>query len=105
MSGALVAILALIVVLAAIGFGPSVLARYRERRGGREARRPSVPAYDPGRERRAATANGLATAICVAGEALAPTLLAGYPQMRAMLTRLDGTSMTFTAKGVATAAS
>ena len=47
----------------------------------------------------ATAADGLATAICVAGEALAPTLLAAYPQMRAILTRLDGTSMTFTAKG------
>jgi len=37
----------------------------------------------------------------VAGEALAPTLLAAYPQMRAILIRLDGTSMTFTAKGSA----
>ena len=48
---------------------------------------------------RATAADGLATAICVAGEALAPTLLAAYPQMRAMLTRLDGTSMACTAKG------
>jgi thiamine biosynthesis lipoprotein len=48
---------------------------------------------------RATAADGLATAICVAGEALAPTLLAAYPQMRAILTRLDGTSTTFTAKG------
>ena len=44
----------------------------------------------------ATAADGLATAICVAGEALAPTLLAAYPHMRATLTRLDGTSMTFT---------
>ena len=29
---------------------------------------------------RATTADGLATAICVAGKALAPTLLAAYPQ-------------------------
>jgi len=43
---------------------------------------------------RATAADGLATAICVAGEALAPTLLAAYPRTRAMLTRLDGTSMT-----------
>ena len=43
---------------------------------------------------RATAADGLATAIYVAGEALAPTLVAAYPQMRAMLTRLDGTSMT-----------
>ena len=46
---------------------------------------------------RATAANGLATAICVAGEARAPTLLAAYPRMRAILTRLDGTSMTLTA--------
>jgi FAD:protein FMN transferase len=52
---------------------------------------------------RAMAADGLATAIYVAGEALAPTLLTAYPQTRAMLTRLDGTSMTFTAKGLATA--
>ena len=41
---------------------------------------------------RATAADGLATAIYVAGEALAPTLLAAYPQTRAILTRLDGTS-------------
>ena len=52
---------------------------------------------------RATAADGLATAICVAGEALTPTLLAAYPRMRAILTRLDGTSTTFTAKGVAAA--
>ena len=45
---------------------------------------------------RATAADGLATAICVAGEALAPTLLAAYPQTRAILTRLDGTSITIT---------
>jgi thiamine biosynthesis lipoprotein len=50
---------------------------------------------------RATAADGLATAICVAGEARAPALLAGYPQMRAILTRLDGTSRTITAKGPA----
>jgi hypothetical protein len=49
---------------------------------------------------KAMAADGLATAICVAGEALAPTLLAAYPRMRAVLTRLDGTSMTFTGKGI-----
>lgn len=43
----------------------------------------------------ATAADGLATAICVAGEGLAPALLAAYPQTRATLTRLDGTSMTF----------
>jgi FAD:protein FMN transferase len=48
-------------------------------------------------------ADGLATAICVAGEALAPTLVAAYPETRAILTRLDGTSITFTAKGLAVA--
>jgi thiamine biosynthesis lipoprotein len=48
---------------------------------------------------RATAADGLATAICVAGEALAPTLLAAYPRMRAIVTRLDGTSVTFTSKG------
>jgi thiamine biosynthesis lipoprotein len=50
---------------------------------------------------RATAADGLATAICVAGEALAPTLVAAYPHTRAILTRLDGTSITFTAKGLA----
>ena len=48
----------------------------------------------------ATAADGLATAICVAGEALAPTLLAAYPHTRAILTRLDGTTRTITAKGV-----
>jgi FAD:protein FMN transferase len=51
----------------------------------------------------ATAADGLATAICVAGEALAPTLVAAYPETRAILTRLDGTSITFTAKGLAVA--
>jgi thiamine biosynthesis lipoprotein len=46
---------------------------------------------------RATAADGLATAICVGGEALAPTLLASYPQTRAILTRLDGTSITIAA--------
>jgi thiamine biosynthesis lipoprotein len=45
---------------------------------------------------RATAADGLATAIYVAGEALAPTLLAAYPETRAIVTRLDGTSVTFT---------
>jgi thiamine biosynthesis lipoprotein len=48
----------------------------------------------------AGAANGLSTSICVAGEALAPTLLAAYPKTWAILTRLDGTSVTYTAKGV-----
>jgi thiamine biosynthesis lipoprotein len=52
---------------------------------------------------RATTADGLATAICVAGEARAPALLAAYPGTWAILTRLDGASVTFTAKGPATA--
>ncbi len=42
----------------------------------------------------ATAANGLSTAICVTGEAQAPTLLAAYPGTRAILTRLDGTSVT-----------
>src|SRR5262245_7710851 len=46
----------------------------------------------------ATIANGLSTAICAGGEALAPTLLAAYPQMRVIITRLDGTSLTLTAK-------
>jgi len=50
---------------------------------------------------RATAADGLATAICVAGEARAPALLAAYPRTRAILTRLDGTSVTLTAKGIA----
>jgi thiamine biosynthesis lipoprotein len=45
---------------------------------------------------RATAADGLATAMCVGGETLATTLLAAYPHTRAMVTRLDGTSMTFT---------
>ena len=42
----------------------------------------------------ATIANGLATAICAGGEALAPALLAAYPGTRAILTRLDGSSIT-----------
>ncbi len=52
---------------------------------------------------RATAADGLATAICVAGESRAPALLAAYPDMRAILTRLDGTSVTLTAKRPVTA--
>jgi thiamine biosynthesis lipoprotein len=40
---------------------------------------------------RATAANGLSTAICVAGEARAPALLAAYPGTRAIVTRPDGT--------------
>jgi len=43
---------------------------------------------------RATAADGLATAICAAGETRAPALLAAYPRTRALLTRLDGTSVT-----------
>jgi thiamine biosynthesis lipoprotein len=43
---------------------------------------------------RATAANGLSTAICVAGEERAPALLAAYPGTRAILTRLDGTAVT-----------
>jgi thiamine biosynthesis lipoprotein len=45
----------------------------------------------------AAAADALATAICAAGEALAPRLLAAYPGMRAILTRSDGTTAELTA--------
>ena len=48
---------------------------------------------------RATAADGLATAICVAGETLAPALLAAFARTRALLTRADGTSMTVTARG------
>lgn len=47
---------------------------------------------------RATAADALATAIFVAGEAFAPALVRAYPQTRAILTRLDGTTMTFTAE-------
>jgi thiamine biosynthesis lipoprotein len=40
---------------------------------------------------RATTANGLSTAICVAGEARAAALLAAFPGTRAIVTRPDGT--------------
>jgi thiamine biosynthesis lipoprotein len=43
---------------------------------------------------RATVADALATAICSAGESLAPTLLAAYSRTRAILTRLDGSSVT-----------
>ena len=43
---------------------------------------------------RATAADGLATAIYAAGESLAPALLAAYSRTRAILTRLDGTSVT-----------
>jgi len=52
---------------------------------------------------RATAANGLSTAICVAGEARAPALLAAYPGMRAILTRPDGTAVAATAAGFAAA--
>jgi FAD:protein FMN transferase len=43
---------------------------------------------------RATTANGLATALCVAGEERAAALLAACPETWAILTRPDGTSVT-----------
>jgi len=46
---------------------------------------------------RATTANGLSTAICVAGEERAAALLAAYPETRAILTRPDGTAVTIAA--------
>jgi FAD:protein FMN transferase len=45
----------------------------------------------------ATAANGVATAICAGGEALAPILLAAHPGMRAIVTRSDGTSAAITA--------
>ena len=51
----------------------------------------------------AMAANGLSTAICAAGESQASRLLAAYPGTQAMLTRLDGTSVTITAKDAAAA--
>jgi thiamine biosynthesis lipoprotein len=42
---------------------------------------------------RATAANGLSTAICVAGEERAPALLAAFPGTRAILTRPDGTAV------------
>jgi thiamine biosynthesis lipoprotein len=51
---------------------------------------------------RATIADGLATAICVSGEADAPRLLAAYPRTRAIVKRLDGKSLTFPAEGSAT---
>jgi thiamine biosynthesis lipoprotein len=49
----------------------------------------------------ATAADGLATAICVTGEAGASRLLAAYPRSRAIVKRLDGTIVTFTAAGSA----
>ena len=51
---------------------------------------------------RATAANGLSTAICVAGEERAPALLAAYPGTRAILTRPDGTSVTTRGAAAAT---
>jgi thiamine biosynthesis lipoprotein len=45
----------------------------------------------------ATIANGIATAICAGGESLAPALLAAYPGTRAIITRLDGASVTVAA--------
>jgi thiamine biosynthesis lipoprotein len=52
---------------------------------------------------RATAANGLSTAICVAGEARAEALLAAYPGTHAILTRPDGTSVEVTANEAAAA--
>lgn len=51
---------------------------------------------------RATAANGLSTAICVAGEDRAPALLAAYPGTRAILTRPDGTAVAIPAGPAAT---
>jgi thiamine biosynthesis lipoprotein len=45
----------------------------------------------------ATIANGLATALCVGGESLAPSLLAAHPKTRAILTRPNGSSITVAA--------
>lgn len=47
---------------------------------------------------RATIADGLTKAIYVAGETVAPTLLANYPGTRAIVTRPDGTSATLAAQ-------
>jgi thiamine biosynthesis lipoprotein len=52
---------------------------------------------------RATAADGLATAIYAAGEAMAPRLLAAYPWTQAILRRLDGSSTTVTANRPVTA--
>ena len=44
---------------------------------------------------RATVANGLSTALCVAGESRAAALLAGCPGYKAILTRPDGTTVSF----------
>ena len=50
---ALAFLLAVLVVLALLGFGPSMVSSWRSRRAARGARQRQVPRYDPGRERRA----------------------------------------------------
>jgi len=45
----------------------------------------------------AAVANAIATALCAGGEALAPALLAAHPNTRAIVTHLDGSSVTLSA--------
>ena len=50
---------------------------------------------------RAMQANGLSTAICVAGEDHAPALLAAYPGTRAILTRPDRTAVVIPAVSAA----
>jgi thiamine biosynthesis lipoprotein len=52
---------------------------------------------------RATTADALATAIYVAGEAAAPRLLAAYPGTRAILRRLDGSTTAVIARPAITA--
>lgn len=49
----------------------------------------------------ATMANGLATALCVAGADRAPALLAAFPGTRALLTRSDGTRVSVTAAAAA----
>jgi thiamine biosynthesis lipoprotein len=52
---------------------------------------------------RATTANGLSTAIYVAGEERAPALLAAYPGTHAILTRRDGTTIVVRPSGAVSA--
>jgi hypothetical protein len=60
--------LIVITVLAVVGFGPALAARWRDRRRRRDAE-PSYPAYDPGRERRAEVrARGLLRSVVSAEE-------------------------------------
>ena len=47
----------------------------------------------------ATSANGIATAICAGGEAIADALVGAHPKTRAIITRPDGSSVAYGAKG------